>query len=69
MKGRAMKTKLMALLVTAGSFVGCAQVEEVKEGMKAAPEDFWITLRGFLSFAADLIFGVALSWVRGLLGI
>lgn len=64
-----MKLKLMALLILASSFVGCAQAEQVKEEVKNAPTDFWNGLHVVLNFLIDVVSGVALGWVRGLLGL
>lgn len=64
-----MKLKLMALLVLASSFIGCSQAEQVKEQVQNAPSDFWAGLHTVLAYIVDVVSGVALGWIRGLLGL
>lgn len=61
--------KLAALGILASSFMGCAQAEAVKDGVKNAPTDFWASLHSVLAFLLDLVSGVATGWLRGLLGL
>lgn len=64
-----MKKKLFALAMVALSFAGCAQVDQVKEGVKQAPTDFWASLHAVLGFLVDLLSGVGLGWLKGVLGL
>jgi PBP1b-binding outer membrane lipoprotein LpoB len=64
-----MKKKLFALLLLATAFAGCSQLNEVKDGVKQAPTDFWDSLHSVLAFIVDLVSGVAWGWIKGLFGL
>lgn len=60
--------KLLAMLCVV-SMVGCQQAEQIKEGVKEAPADFWTSLHSVLGFLIDLVSGVFFGWLNGLLGL
>lgn len=60
--------RLMAMLCVV-AMVGCQQAEQVKEGVKEAPADFWTSLHTVAAFLLDLVSGVLLGWAKGLLGL
>ena len=50
-------------------FVGCSQVaQDVKEGVEAAPQDFWLAVKEVILFVFDLLVGSLTGWINGLFG-
>ena len=47
---------------------GCQVVEDVKEGVVSAPEDFWTSVREVLLFIWEILGGAIGSFLNGLLG-
>lgn len=58
--------KILALACLV-AFAGCTQVEQVKEGAKNAPTEFWDSVHVVLKFLVDLVSGVFSNWIDGLL--
>lgn len=51
------------------ALAGCSQVaQDVKEGVEAAPQDFWFAVKEVVLFIFDLFIGSLQGWLNGLFG-
>ena len=60
--------KRIIALATLVMLAGCQAVQDVKEGVEAAPQTFWDSAKEVVLFIANLLLGVVSGWLQGALG-
>ena len=60
--------KRVMMLATLVMLAGCQAVQDVKEGVEAAPQTFWDSVKEVTLFVADLLISIVSGWLQGALG-
>ena len=60
--------KKILALATVMFMAGCEQAQQVKDGVKDAPVEFWAAIKEVLGFVFQLLVNVATGWFNGLFG-
>lgn len=60
--------KRILALATMALMTGCEFANEVKEGVKDAPDTFWSSVKEVALFIGQLLINIATGWLTSLFG-